>query len=110
MKLSTRGKYGLYAMVYLAQKGYIEIRESVTNSKWSKDFVLVKQREYDGNKESERLFMQGLFMGRNTVSKKDLQNSFYRTINSIKSHVEKEYKKKIFYNYNNLTKVSGGEK
>lgn len=84
-------------VVYLAQKGYIEIRESVTNSKWSKDFVLVKQREYDGNKESERLFMQGLFMGRKTVSKKDLQNSFYRTINSIKSHVEKEYKKKIFY-------------
>jgi uncharacterized membrane protein len=83
-------------IVDLAQKGYIEIRDSVMSSKLHKDFVLIKQKEYAGTKFSEFLFMEGLFQKGNFVSRKDLQDSFYKTIEKIQEDIKKEYKKQIF--------------
>lgn len=83
-------------IVFLAQKGYIEIRED-TGSKWIKGFILIKKKDYDGLNQSERMFMQGLFAKGNVVTKKDLVNTFYKTVNSIVSQIKKQFKHKIFY-------------
>lgn len=83
-------------IVYLAQKGYIEIQEGTDKRK--KEFTLVRKRMYDGTNEAEREFMNGLFRTGDTVRKKDLENRFYRTINRIVAMVDnKKNKKKIFY-------------
>lgn len=84
-------------IVYLAQKGYIEIREG-TEDRPKKGFTLVRRKQYDGTNEAERLFMEGLFRSGDKVTKKDLQDSFYKTINKIVSLIDcKENKEKIFY-------------
>lgn len=81
-------------IVYLAQKGYIEIREGEKK----KEFTLVKKKPYDGTNEAERIFMNGLFRSGDVVRKKDLENKFYRTVNSIISIVDnKKNKQKIFF-------------
>lgn len=81
-------------IVYLAQKGYIEIREG----KGKKDFILVRKKMYDGFNEAERIFMEGLFAKGSEVTKSDLQNSFYKTIETITSMVNnRKNKEKIFY-------------
>lgn len=83
-------------IVYLAQKGYLEIQEE--SGKRSKDFVLIKKKPYDGDNEAERLFLNGLFGSGNRATKKSLQNKFYKTVESIVSLVNrKENKQKIFY-------------
>jgi uncharacterized membrane protein len=82
--------------VDLAQKGYLEIRDSVMSSKLHKDFVLVKKKDYTGNKASEFLFMEGLFRKGSSVSRKDLEDSFYKTIEKVQANVKQEYQKQIF--------------
>lgn len=80
-------------VVYLAQKGYIEIEE-----KKSKSFTLIRKRPYDGDNEAERVFMEGLFRKGDRVTKGDLENSFYKTINIVKKMVDcRANKVKLFY-------------
>lgn len=81
-------------LVYLAQKGYLKIEES-----GKKSFVITKVKEYDGNNPSEREFFAGLFAnGRTEVRKSNLQDSFYKTVNKVKTLVDNPYqKRKIFY-------------
>lgn len=84
-------------IVYLAQKGYIEIREA-EGKKAGKDFTLIRKRPYDGVNELEQIFMDGLFAKGEIVTKKDLENSFYKTVNRITAKMEsKQNKEKIFY-------------
>lgn len=84
-------------IVYLAQKGYIEIKEG-TDKKPGKDFTLIRKKMYDGSNEIEREFMDGLFAKGTVVTKSDLENSFYKTVNSIRSKVgSRKNKEKIFY-------------
>lgn len=59
-------------VVYLAQKGYLSIAGQ------GKDFVLHKQKEYDGNNRVERIFFHNLFANREMVTKSDLKNSFIK--------------------------------
>lgn len=78
----------------LAQKGYIEIHQGPNK----KDFTLIKRLEYNGMNKAEKLFMDGLFSSFDRVDKIDLEDSFYKTINSIKSEVNsRENKEKLFY-------------
>ncbi len=84
-------------IVYLAQKGYIEIQEG-TKKKPGKGFTLIRKRPYDGLNEVERIFMEGLFAKGEAVTKKDLQNSFYKTVNIITHMVgSRKNREKIFY-------------
>lgn len=93
-RLSTTDVTSL--IVYLAQKGYIEIQEGTGRKK--KDFTLVRKRPYDGTNEVERVFMNGLFRSGDIVRKKDLENKFYKTVNSIVSMVDnKKNRQRIFY-------------
>lgn len=94
---SSNNKDVVSLIVYLAQRGYIEIREG-TKKKPGKGFTLVRKKMYDGLNETERVFMEGLFAKGSEVTKKDLENSFYKTINKITSMVGcRKNREKIFY-------------
>ena len=95
-------------LIYLANKGYLEIEETEEKMLFtkSKGFKITKLKEYDGNNESEKMFFDGLFKSTltNSVTSLDLYNNFYITLNMIKSKLNsKENKNKIF------TKASRGK-
>lgn len=97
-------------LVYLANKGYIKIREKEANSLFgsTNGFEIVKLKDYDGNNANEREFLEGLFEKYRysesklinempTVTQHDLYDRFYRTMNRIlKSINSKTNKNKIF--------------
>ena len=85
-------------LVYLANKGYIEIGEKEEKSLFkSKNFIIRKLKGYDGDNETERIFLEGLFKTKNEVTYKDLYNKFYRTVNKITNILnDKENKYEIF--------------
>lgn len=78
-------------IVYLANKGYIEIEEE------GKKFVLRKVKEYDGGNEEESIFMSGLFATKDEVRASDLKEKFYKTVQKVKEAVNnKESRDAIF--------------
>ena len=87
-------------LVYLANKGYIKISESEQKSLFGSTnrFEITKLKEYDGDNENEREFLNGLFKNhRSLVTQTDLYNSFYKTMNKILQNINsKTNKKKIF--------------
>ena len=88
-------------LIYLADKGFLSIEEIPKKGLLgSASFKIKKLKDYDGEHEAEKLFMDGLFEGRNEVTKSDLQYKFYQTIDDIKD-VYSDQNKKI-YNSNNI--------
>lgn len=91
-------------LVYLASKGYIKIVDNSSNTgkrRFNKelDITLEKLREYTGNNQCEKDFMEGLFKSQAKRTLKDVPKDFYQVINSIKTTVSsKEKKKEIFNN------------
>ena len=85
-------------LVYLADKGYIEIGEKEGKGLFkSKNFIIRKLKEYDGNNEIEGIFLEGLFRKKDEVTYKDLYNGFYRTVIEITNILnDKENKYEIF--------------
>ncbi len=87
-------------MIELANEGYIRINEFKTDSRFRKksQFMIEYIKPYSGNDEYKRLFFNGLFKnGKTCVYKKDLENKFYTTINSIQTRINSsENKKKVF--------------
>ena len=105
-------------LIYLANKGYIKIAE--TEEKFlfstSKGFKITKLKEYDGNNINEKIFLDGLFKKRksislifnkndeqevenniNEVTSTDLYDNFYITMDKILYNINhKENKNKIF--------------
>ncbi len=95
-------KHIISLLVYLANKGYIKIIEK-EKKLFKNSFEIEKLKEYDGNNESERLFLLGLFKkskekdGKIIVESEDLKTNFYTTLNKIKDKAKKFIKqKKIF--------------
>lgn len=85
-------------LVYLADKGYIEIGETEKKSLFkSKNFIIRKLKEYDGNNEIEGIFLEGLFRKKDEVTYKDLYDRFYITVRKITNILnDKENKYEIF--------------
>lgn len=87
-------------LIYLANKGYIQIAEINEKLLFSKgqSFKITKLKDYDGNNINERLFLEGLFKtSSKEVNLSELYNSFYITVNKILSNINnKENKQKIF--------------
>lgn len=87
-------------LIYLANKGYIQITETNEKSLFSKGqgFKITKIKDYDGNNINERLFLEGLFKSSSKeVNLSSLYNSFYITVNQILSNINnKENNQKIF--------------
>lgn len=90
-------------LIYLANKGYIEITE--TESKFASSFKLTRLKFDSTGNEFEDDFINGLFKNGNEVTKRDLKNSFYRTINKIRNKLNnKEFKLNFFTNSSLTTK------
>ncbi len=84
-------------LVYLADKKYLKIVEEKSKGLLSKaDFKIIKIKDYDGEKEEERKFMEGLFRKGDEVTLSSLKYSFYRTLNLIRRDINtKENKRKL---------------
>lgn len=87
-------------LIYLANKGYLSISEAEKKS----DFVLTKLKDYDGDNKSEQKFLKGLFKNKDVVTKKDLENKFYTTINEIKLDIKDKKNKEKIFEKNSLNK------
>ena len=102
------GKDVTSLLIYLANKGYLKIVEKEENKLFggNSDFIIEKVKDYDGNNQQERLFLEGLFKNKDKVTKKDLYNKFYtvqnRILNSINS---KSNKNKIFNSINSKKSI-----
>ena len=84
-------------LIYLANKGYIKIEEEKKKKICKKSYKIIKVKDYDGENENEKTFMDGLFKTKNEVTINDLRNNFYTTTNKIISNINKEEnKEKIF--------------
>ncbi len=95
-------------LIYLADKGYIQISETSEESLFKnvQSFKITKVKDYDGNDVNERIFLDGLFkpspfslnkIATNEATKSSLYNNFYITVNEILKNVNsKENIQKIF--------------
>ena len=87
-------------LIYLANKGYLKIEEfEETTLKIfkSKNFKITKLKDYDGDNKDERTFFEGLFSKKEEVTRSDLYDRFYKTLNSITRNINRrENKEKIF--------------
>lgn len=90
-------------LIYLANKGYIKISETKEKALFSKskNFKITKLKEYDGNDDNEKVFLDGLFKktsdNANEVTSNDLYDNFYVTMQKILSNANKRANKdKIF--------------
>lgn len=84
-------------LIYLANKGYLKIEDMGTKSfLYGNNFRITKLKEYTGNNENERIFFNGLFKKKDSVTNEDLYDRFYTTIDKIKNRINsKTNKKKI---------------
>lgn len=86
-------------LIYLANKGYLKIEE--TDNEYHKIlnyFNVIKLKDYDGDNENEKMFLDGLFEdGKTKVFSRDLNDKFYKTTNKILENMNsKENKRKVF--------------
>ena len=75
-------------MVYLANQGYISISETEEKRKFSKakkGFKITKIKDYDGNNDNERIFLDGLFSAGVSTNYSEV----YTEINDAKKNGEK---------------------
>lgn len=86
-------------IVYLAQKGYIEIAEHGKN-----DFSLRKLKEYDGTNYNEQIFMSDLFAKLSIVGKSDLKNKFYKTVNKITKVMNSKRNQRVLFYDSSMNK------
>ncbi len=93
-------------LLYLANKGYLKI-ESLEERGIilkRKNFKIIKLKEYDGENQEEKKFLDNLFFFKNEVTSKDLLDDFYLTISTIRKNMNgKENKDKI--TDKNLSKI-----
>ena len=95
-------------LVYLADKKYIKIVEDKAQNLFSSSGFtkIIKLKDYDGNKNEEMEFMQGLFSTSDEVTISSLKYNFYKTLNSIRTAVNsKENKNKILHKSNKMFKT-----
>ena len=87
-------------LVYLANKGYLKIEQIEEQGVFRKikSLKFDKLKDYDGNNENERAFLDGLFLdGRDSVTSSLLYDKFYKTVDKIKSNMNtKENKEQMF--------------
>ena len=106
-------------LIYLANKGYIKIKETERKSLFFKykDFKIIKLKEYDGNNVNEELFLKGLFLKKGAaihlfsnkyencsnddyleeVNSSDLYDNFYITMNKILSNIDNKENRDRLY-------------
>ncbi len=88
-------------LIELANEGCVKINEIKPDGKFKKksDFTIEKVSEYNGDDQNKKLFFEGLFEKgkKQTVTKQDLYNKFYKTVNAIMLRVNS--KKNSLYSH-----------
>ena len=93
-------------LLYLANKGYIKIVELEENDKISYKFI--KLKDYEGNKESEKVFLKELFKISKDgieVTEKDLKNNFYKVNRKVIKALSNRKNKKSLYENTSLLNI-----
>ena len=91
-------------LLTLADKGFVRIvEESSTKKKRKTQYRIERVKLYDGDNALEHTFMEGLFENAKTgedgtvyVKKKDLDDSFYTTVEEIKSQINDAFKDRLY--------------
>ena len=87
-------------LIFLANKGYLrieEFEEKTLKVIKSKNFKIIKVKEYDGDNEDERTFFNDLFRLKDEVTRSDLYDRFYLTLKKIARNINrKENQEKVF--------------
>ena len=93
-------------LIYLANQGYIKIEETETEAK-TKDFKIIKIKEYDGNNKYEKMFFDGLFINneKDFVTTSELYNKFYITLKNIKNEMDKDKNKEKIFELLSINKI-----
>ena len=108
-------------LIYLANKGYLKISDMDTNDK----LKIIKNKDYDGNNNEERLFLDGLFKdaltdeeGKEFITLAKLKWKFYSTVHNILINVnnvfnvqkiiEKDYSKQVILSLILIPVLYGG--
>ena len=82
-------------LIELANEGYLTINDNKTGS-----YVIKKIKSYDGDDESKKTFMNGLFMRGETTYKSRLEKDFYVYIDMIRnSYNTHRNRRKVFVNH-----------
>ena len=81
-------------LLELSQKGYLSIEQVDQKGKVNCVRIL---KPYDGNNESEKIFMHGLSQYGNIVEKQEITESFYRILDAVIISIRKNFKEKVFY-------------
>ena len=88
-------------LIYLANKGYLKIEQTTDQGifKKSKGFRIIKIKEYEGNNEIEKIFLEELFFhSDNSVTGLQLKDNFEKATEKVKKIISdnKENKEKFF--------------
>lgn len=86
-------------LIGLANKGYLKIKEYYETTLFVKErsFKIVKLKDYDGNNEYEKVFLEGLFRYKTEVSIEDLDKSFYLILQRIEKKLESKKNTKLIF-------------
>ena len=88
-KGEVRGQDVTSLLIYLANKGYLKIKEEDKKGLIStyKAITFVKLKEYDGENYSEKTFFDGIFKYGDEVPISKLEDRFYVTQGKIVNHI-----------------------
>lgn len=87
-------------LLSLADRGYLKIREFEEEygkkHKKRTAYEIIKLRDYDDDVVGEKAFMDGMFESGDIINTKDLEDRFYKTIESIEKEIRDKYKGMLF--------------
>lgn len=96
-KLSKKDSFSI--LIYLANKGYLKIVQDGDN------FKINKLKNYDGNDENERFFLEKIFENFDELTKDNLLSAFFDAFPAIASNIRRpENKERIFNSKVNVVK------
>ena len=103
-------------LIYLANKGYLKIEQTTDQGifKKSKGFRIIKIKEYEGNNEIEKIFLEELFFhSDNSVTGLQLKDNFEKATEKVKKIISdnnwyiKDYEMVITVNGRQTQKAGG---
>jgi len=99
----VKGEHVTSMLLELADKGFIsisekEVRYGEKKDKISMNYEIRQLKEYDGDSEDEKLFIEGLFNKgrRKMVRASTLKNHFYETVEKIEDNIYKRFRGKLW--------------
>lgn len=91
------------SLIDLARRGYLIIKELPKKLLNSKDFELVKQKDWSKDTslfEYEKKYLEALFSSKDAVKISDLKNKFYKKIPEIKKSLYEDVVKRGYFEKN----------